>query len=183
MTDEVHRFDIVHAHQIEAEAVDVILLYPIFHALKHIFPHQRLLGCRFVAAAGAVGIFAVSGLAIEIVGIDTLEVAVFDIEGMVVDHIEYNSYTGFVEGLHHLLEFLYAHFGAERICGIAALGHIIVLWIVAPVVLRYKESGLVDRRIVERRQDMYGVYTKFFQIVDSPLFGEGKVFASVHQSR
>ena len=50
----VHRFDVVNAHQVYSEPVDVVLLRPMFHRLYHKLAHQRLLAGRFVAATRPV---------------------------------------------------------------------------------------------------------------------------------
>ena len=90
-TDIVHRHDVVYTHEVESETVDMVFVHPIFHALQHILPHQRLFRCRLVAAARTVGILTVSRLAIVVVWIDALEVAVLDVERVVVYHVEYHS--------------------------------------------------------------------------------------------
>ena len=78
---------------------------------------------------------------------------------MVIDHIENDTDARLVECLHHLLELPDARGGRIRVSGIAALRHVIVQWVVAPVVLRLVQFGLVNRGIVERGQDVDGVDT------------------------
>ena len=84
----VHCLDVVDAHEVEAETVDMIFLDPILHALLHKVAHQLFVGCRLVAAARAVGIFAFGCLAEVIVGIGLLEIRSVDVEGMVVHDVE-----------------------------------------------------------------------------------------------
>ena len=56
ITYDVHRLDVMNTHEVEAEAVDMILVNPVFHRLYHETAHHRLLACRLIAAARAVGI-------------------------------------------------------------------------------------------------------------------------------
>ena len=42
VADGVHRLDVVHAHEVEAEAVDVVFVYPVFHAGEHEVAHDGL---------------------------------------------------------------------------------------------------------------------------------------------
>ena len=161
----------------------MVFLSPILGAFNHVFPHQGFLRSRLVAAAGAVGIFAVGGLAVEVVGVDALEVAVLDVERMVVHHVENHSYASLVQCLHHLLELLDSCGREIGVGGIAALGYIVVLRVVAPVVLRHVEACLVNRGIVERRQDVYGVHAERLQIFCRLGLRERKEFALVLQAR
>ena len=43
LTDSLHGFNVMNTHQVETEAVDMIFVYPIFHALQHKLAHERLL--------------------------------------------------------------------------------------------------------------------------------------------
>ena len=179
----VHRLDVVHAHEVEAEAVDVVLVDPIFHALLHEGTHDGLVGGRLVAAARAV--------AWRAVGIETivgarpreLEVAVVEVEGVVVYHVEDYADARLVQCLHHLLELAYAHGGVIGVGAVAALRHVVVERVVAPVVLRHVEAGLIHRGVVERGQDVDGVHAEALQIVDGLGFGEGKELALMRQAR
>ena len=49
VANDVHRLDVVAAHEVETEAVDVVFVDPILHALNHETAHHRLLGSRLVA--------------------------------------------------------------------------------------------------------------------------------------
>lgn len=51
----VHRPDVVHTHQIEAEPVDMILLGPIAHGIDDQPAHHSPFGSRLVPAARRVG--------------------------------------------------------------------------------------------------------------------------------
>ena len=182
IADGVHRRDVVHPHEIEAEAVDMVLLHPVAHAGKHEGTHDGLVGRRLIAAARAIARRAVGIETIVGVGPRLLEVAVVEVEGMVVDHVEDDAYTRLMERLHHLLELTDA---AGRIVGIgavAALRYVIVQWVIAPVVLRLVELSLVNRGIVERRQDMDGIDTEALQVTDGPRFGERKELTGVLRS-
>ena len=43
LTDSLHGFDVMNTHQIETETIDMIFVYPVFHALQHKLAHERLL--------------------------------------------------------------------------------------------------------------------------------------------
>ena len=173
----VHRLDVVHAHEVEAESVDVVLINPVFHRLNHELPHQGPVGGRFVAAAGAVAVAAVGILAIIVVGPGALEVGVLNVVGVVVHHIEDDTYAGAVQGLHHLLELAYAAGRVVGIGGVAALRHIVVHRVVAPVVLIVGEACLVDRAEVVGGQYVHGIHPELLQVADGPGLGEGEEFA------
>ena len=50
----VHRFDVVNAHKVESESVNVKFVNPVLHALDHKLAHQRTLRCRLVATTRTV---------------------------------------------------------------------------------------------------------------------------------
>ena len=52
----VHSLDIVNAHQVEAETIDMVFVYPVLYRLKHKAAHHGLFGGRLVATAGAVAV-------------------------------------------------------------------------------------------------------------------------------
>ena len=94
--------------------------------------------------------------------------------GMIIDNVKDNGNTRLVQGLNHLLELADT---TKRISGVgtvAALRHIIVHWIVTPVVLRFVQARLVHRAIVITGQDMHGIDTKRLQVVDGPRLCQGK---------
>ena len=102
----------MYAHQVEAEAIDMVFLCPIEHRLYHELAHERLLARCLVAATGAVGNLAV-GCGTEVISrISKVEVALLDIEGMVVDNIKNDADACLVKSLHHLLELPDARHGA-----------------------------------------------------------------------
>ena len=64
---------------------------------------------------------------------------------MIVDGIEDDTDASLVECLHHRLELAYAHPWLIRVGGIAALRHIVILRVVAPV-----ELGAMELRLIYR---------------------------------
>ena len=50
----VHRFDVVYAHEVEPQSVDMVLVDPVAHAFNHKLPHHWLLACSLVAASRTV---------------------------------------------------------------------------------------------------------------------------------
>ena len=163
-TNLLHCLDVMHAHQVEAEAIDMIFINPILHAFQHELTHQWLLGSRLIATSRTIGILAVSRLTIIHIRISQLEVAVVDVESMVIHHVEDDTDARLVKSLHHLLELLDTSHGVVRVGGITALWHIVVLRVVTPVVLRSVQLGFIYRSIVERRKDMNGIDTETLQV-------------------
>ena len=157
----------------------MILFDPIFHTLDHKLAHGFALAGRLVAAATAVAVGAVGVLAVEVVGTCALEVAAVDIPGVVIHHVEDDLDACLVQRLHHLLKLADARFGFVGIGRVAALGHVIVHGIIAPVVLWLIEAGLIDRRIVKRRQDVHCIHAQGLQVVDGARLGQGQEFALV----
>ena len=51
LTDSLHSFDIMNTHQVETETIDMIFVYPVFHALQHKLTHERLFRSSLVATA------------------------------------------------------------------------------------------------------------------------------------
>ena len=174
----VHGFDIVNAHQVEAETIDMVFVDPVFHRLQHEATHHGLLRGSLVATAGAVAIarrrtVGNGGcLAVVVVGIGALEVGVVNVVGVIVNHVENDTDPSLVEGLDHLLELTDAYVRTIGVRRIATLGHVVVDWVVAPVVFVVSETRLVHRTIVVRGQDMDGVNSQRLQVVDSPRFGQ-----------
>ena len=160
----VHSLYVVDAHEVEAEPVDMILVDPVFNALNHEQPHHWLLRSRLVAAAGAVGVARrrtvgnVGYLTVVVVRKSPLEVGTVYVVGVVIDHVEDDADASLVKSLNHLLELTNAHLGLIGVGGVAALGHVVVHWVIAPVELRLVEACLIDRSIVIARKDVDGVY-------------------------
>ena len=175
----VHRLNVVHAHEVETESVDVVLIDPILHRLDHERPHQRLFRSGLVSTARPVAVLSIGGLAIVVVGPGALEVAVFDVVGVVVDHVEDDPDACLVEGLHHLLELADAARGVVGVGGVAALRHIVVHGVIAPVVLIVGEPRLVYRTEVVGGQDMHGIDAQRFQVLDGPVLSQGEELARV----
>ena len=93
-----------------------------------------------------------------------------DVVGMVVHYVKDDTDAGLVKGLHHLLKFTNASSRVSRISRIAALRHIVVNRVVAPVILRLVETCLVNRTIVIAGQDMDGIDTQRLQMTECPPF-------------
>ena len=98
----------MHAHEVEAEAINMILRDPIFDALQHELPHHGLLRCRLVTASRAIAWFAILTETIEIVRERALEVAVVEVGRVVVHDIENHANASLMKSLHHLLELAHA---------------------------------------------------------------------------
>ena len=177
----VHRLNVVTAHQVEAEAVDVVLVDPVFHALQHEAPHHGLLRSRLVATTRTVAVVVLAVLSlylpIVIVGIGALEVAVVYVIRMVVHHVKDDADACLVECLHHLLELADAHLGTIGVSRVAALRHVVVDGVVAPVVLRRVKTRLVYRTVVVGRQYVDSRHAELLQVSDGPRLGQRQELA------
>ena len=76
LTDKIHRLDVMNAHKVDTESVDMVLLSPISHALEHKLTHQRLFRSGLISTSGAIAWLAVSGVTIVSAGVSKIEVAV-----------------------------------------------------------------------------------------------------------
>ena len=94
--------------------------------------------------------------------------------GMVIHHVENHTDTCLMQGLHHLLKLADTAQRVIRIGAIATLWHVIVHWIIAPVILWFVKTGLIHRAIVITGQDMHIGDAQLLQVVDGPRFGEGQ---------
>ena len=189
-TDGLHRFDVVDAHKVEAESVDVVFLHPVHAGNDHEAAHHFVVAGGLVAAGRAVGISAVLVQAVEVSGAHAAQGAAFCVIGVVVHHVHNDPEAGLMEGHDHLLHLPDTGFRIPRIGAVGALRGIIVLGIIAPVVLRIEGIGLVHRCIVERGQELHVCDSQFFKMVDAggkpvrahgALFGEGQEFAGMRR--
>ena len=137
----------------------MVFVSPVFHTFEHELAHQRLFRSSLVATAGTVAWLSVGSVTVVRHRESAVEIASFDVESMVVNHIENNANACFVQGLYHLFELKNAAGRLLCIERITAFRHVIVLWIVAPIVLWGSRVGFVYRSKVERWQNVNGVYT------------------------
>ena len=175
LADEVHRLDVVDAHEVETEAVNMILLHPIFDALYHVLAEHLCLRCRLIAAAGGIGWCAVGIVTEEISRRSALETALPKVEDMVVNDIHHDADACLVQCHHHLLELPDAGGGGVGVCAVRPFRHVVVDRVVAPVVGgRHAVApavsiagSLVDAAVVVRGQEMDMCHAKLFQMVDA----------------
>ena len=64
----VHRFNIMHSHQIEAKTIDMIFLHPVKHGFYHKLTHHRTFTSRFISTTRTVRQCPVFFLTIKITG-------------------------------------------------------------------------------------------------------------------
>ena len=102
-----------------------------------------------------------------------------DVVGMVIHHVENHPDARLVEALHHLFEFTDTRFRLVGIGGVAALGNVVVHGVVAPVVLPFVETRLIDRAEVVAGQDVDGIHAELFQMVDGPGLCEREELAGI----
>ena len=140
--DLVHGGDVMQTHEVEAEAVDMILLHPVAAGLDHELAEHLLVGSSLVAAAGAVGEHGAGAHAVVVAG-SCLFKAGGGVVGVVVNDVHDDGDASVVERLDHLLEFPDSDVAVIGVGGIGALGGVVVLRIVAPVAVCGRGSRLV----------------------------------------
>ena len=145
---------IVQPHQVEAEAVDVILPGPVEDGVDQIAAGHGPLAGELVAAAAAVGEAAVLVLAEEVVGSGVVE-DIFVPVGVVVHHIHHHPDVRCVEGGDHLLALPDPHLSPGGVGGVASLRHVEVHRIVAPVVLPHQGAPLVHAAEVKEGHQLH----------------------------
>ena len=200
--DQIHGLHVVAAHEVEAEAVDVILGGPIVDGLDHVLPEHQLVGGGDVATAGAVvpgggaghpevvaGNGVVEGVVVEQTGAPFVGIHVI---GVVVDHVHDHGDARLVEGLDHLLELGDPGVAVIGVRGVGALGYVVVDGIVAPVAVGgVVGDSLIHGAEVVSRQQVDRVDAHLLEIIDAggdlaggavqrgAVLGEGQVLAPV----
>ena len=174
------------ARQIETEAVDVVLLHPVHDGVHDQVPGHGTLGGEVVAHAGAVGPVALTVETGVVVGHDLVAAVVAAVEGVVVDHVHDHVDAIGVEALDHLLELGDTGGAVEGIGGVAALGDIEVLRIVAPGVLcPVVQMVLIHGIEVEGRHELHMGDAQLLQVLQTggvavvvgALLGQAQILA------
>ena len=145
----------------------MVFVYPVQYGLYHIFAHHRAVARRFVAACSGICKTAVRSLTIEISGNGTLEIALGRIESVIVHHVQHYADACLMQGLHHLFELTDTHIRFIRVGSVRAVGHIVILRVIPPVVFVLVQSGFVYRGIIIGRKDVHMRHSQFFQVVDT----------------
>ena len=163
--DLIHGFDVVQTHEVETEAINVILVCPILGGFDHELTEHQLVGSGLVAAAGTVGENAAAAHSVIIAGSGFLEAGAGR-EGVVVNNVHDDGDASVVECLHHLLEFLDSDVTVVGIRGVGAFGSVVVFGIVTPVTVGGGGSdGLVNGAEVVNRLQLDAVDACFYQII------------------
>ena len=168
-THLIHGGLVNQTHEVEAEAVHVVLGRPVLHGIDDVLAGHRTLGSHVVAAAGAVGQVAI-GVVAEVVARHGLVEGVFGgVVDVVVDHIHHHVQAVLVQPGDHLLHFLDASARVTRVGGVRAFRHVVVLRIVAPVVLRAvaQIAGLVHGTVVVDGHDLHMRHAERLEVVDA----------------
>ena len=147
----------VEVHQIEAEAVHLVVHGEAQHRVDHQLLHHLVLGGRVVAARGGVE-GAVGVVAVVVAGHNPVQhrlVALAAGGGMVVDHVHHHPQAVLVQGRYHVAK-LQDALRAVGVGGVAALRNAVVERIVAPVEAvgcpRRAHRRLLARRVARRRR-------------------------------
>ena len=165
-SDFVHGGDVVQTHQVKAEAVDMILVHPVFDGLDHKLAVHLLVGSRLVAATRAVGELRGGVHAVIVTG-NGLFKAGSCVVGMVVNNVHDDGDVAVMERLDHLLEFLDSDVAVIGIRGIGTLGSVVVLRVIAPVAVGGRRSGLVNGLEVIDGHELDAVDALLNEIVDT----------------
>ena len=150
----------------------MIFACPVAHRFYHKLPHHGTFTRCFVATSGGIGKLTVLFVAVKIARHGPFEVASPRQGGMIIHHIHNHPDACPVQRHYHLFKLADAYIGFIRVGGIRTFGDIIVLRIIPPVVLRLVELGFINRREIERRQQVHMRHSQFFQMVDSCLFSQ-----------
>ena len=135
-TDGTHGFQIVNAHQVEAETIDMIFVHPVFHTFHHIFTHHGTLRRCLITTPRSIGKIPFRCLTIKITGNGTLEIAPFGHCRMIIHHIHHHTDTCLMQRHHHLFKFTDTNLRSIRVGRIRTIWHIIILRVISPIVLR-----------------------------------------------
>ena len=181
--DGAHGFDVVDAHEVEAEAIDVVFLHPVLHTLHHEAAHHGTFRSRLVATARSIGRLAFGVGAVEVAGYGALKVGAGQVVRVVVDHIEHHFQAVVVERFDHLLKLKDARLRVGRVGGVRPFGHVVVERIVAPVVLRIVELALINRSKVKRREKMHVRHAQLLQVVDAGGLPFGRFRTSLREGK
>ena len=162
----------MHAHQVEAVAVDVILFCPVSEHLAHILTVHCALGSGIVAAAGLLAVAAVGSHSIIILGNGVVEAGVYGV-GVVINYVHDDADACIMQSLDHSLCFFDTHVAVIGVRRIRALGNAVVLGIIAPVEL-IRGATLVDGREIIEGVDLNMGNAQLLEIIDA---GRNHAFA------
>ena len=115
---------------------------------------------------------AVVPVAVVISGSGQLEVGSVVLCGMVVYDVHHHTDSGVMKGLDHLLHLAYARSRIGGIGGIASLGRIVVLRVIAPVVDILLKICLVNGIIIIRGEDVHMCDTELLEMDESGLLAK-----------
>ena len=135
LSNLVHCFNIMHPHQVKAEAVNMIFFYPIKNGLYHELTHHRPFTCCFIATPWTICQCAILFLTVKIAGNGTFKITFKCIKSVIVNHIHYHAYSSSMQRLYHLFELFHANSRLIRIGWIRTIRHIIIYRIISPVIV------------------------------------------------
>ena len=181
--DLVHSGQIVDAHQVEAEAIDVVFIDPVLQGFTDVLTHHGPLTGDLVAAAAGVAVGTILIEAVEIVRDEQLEVTVVGPSGMVVDYVHDHADAGPVQGLYHLLELPDAPGAVRRVGGVTSLRYVVIMGVVTPVVLRGIREGLVHAHVIETGKQMDVGDAEFDEVIQPGSIPGGGGGAALGQSQ
>ena len=152
LADAVHQAHRQKAHQVEAEAVDVVFLRPVEHGVEDIARAHAALGRQLVAAAGAVRQPSIPPLPV-VRPRRAGEQRHVEVHRVVIDHVHHHAQAALVQRGDRGLELADAYLAVRGVGGVAALRHVVVDRIVAPVVAAGR--ALIDGAEVEHRHQLH----------------------------
>ena len=155
-------------HQVETEAVNMILIDPIKQRILDVLAGHRLLGGQNIAQTRTVvvGVACHVGHTIEVFRNGLGERRTLTNEGVVVNNVHDNGDTAVMQCLNQHLEFLDTGVAVIRIRRIRTLGNIVVLRIITPVALGLV-IGLIDGSEVLDGHELYAVDVVLYEIVNT----------------
>ena len=162
----VHGLHVDQAHQVEAEAVDVVFAGPVRHRIHNVPAEHRVFAGRVAAAAGTVGERPIVRAAAEVAGHHAFEPVVGGVH-VVVDHVHDDLEPRAVQGLDHRLAFADPHLAVVGVGAVGAFGHVVVDRVVPPVELAVLGQGLVHGAVVVERQQLHAGHAEALEVVQA----------------
>ena len=171
-TDGIHGLLVMDAHEVKTETIHMVLTRPVTNGLDHELAVLLVVRGSLITATGTVGIRTIRIQAIEIFRHHSTQRATHHIVRVVIYNIHNHAYASLMKRLNHHFRLANTRVRVIRISAITSVRHIVIDRIVAPVIWRIEDGAwrivicLINRTVVEERQNLEMCNTEFFEIVD-----------------
>ena len=183
-TNLLHRLEIMNAHEIEAEAIYLVVLGPVGHRVNDVVADHGTLGSSVVAHTRVTRHLAVSGVAEVIARNNLAERMLRGVKHVVVHHIHHHTQAGIVNALDHFLGFLDAGCRVSSIRRVRTLRNVVVLRVVTPVVVGIVQClRLIDGCVVEEWLQLNMSDTQLLQVVNTGRLASSILRTRLHEAQ